>query len=319
MHCSNHFCGANAIHPYHLPVVANRLRPKSQCIVRIIFVGRMRFAPTICPLWQIASALNPNALFESFLWGECDSPLPFARCGKSPPPISQMRYSNHFCGANAIRPYHLPVVANRIRPKSESHPPISQKRCSERVVAVVLMWWLPLFEKVGCRCSEMVGCKCHLQPSQMAFASLADGICDHCRWHLRTTSFEHRSPPLPNIDHQGFRTSATTLSERRRQILRTPTIDVSNAADSPAVSGRQISRTLYVIFGLAADRYLPVYQYFNQSFMLASPLSVLSPSAHGCLHHQTLFITLPKLNFGLQRYVFLSKQTKSFFLKVITD
>ena len=191
--------------------------------------------------------------------------------------------------------------------------------CSNGVVAVVLIWWLPLFGKGGCRCSEIVGCKCHLQSSQMPFATIADGICDHRRWHLRTTSFEHRSPPFPNIDHQGFRTSFTTLFERRRQILRTPTIDASKAAGSPAVSGRRISRTLYVIFGLAADRYLPVYQYFNQSFMLASPLSVLSPSAHGCLHHQTLFITLPKLNFGLQRYVFLSKQTKSFFLKVITD
>lgn len=153
----------------------------------------------------------------------------------------------------------------------------------------------------------------------MPFAICANGICDPCRWHLRTTSFEHRAPPLPNVDHQGFRTSFTTLFERRRQILRRPTIDDSNAAGSPAVSGRRISRTLYVIFGLAADRYLPVYQYFNQSFMLASPLSVLSPSAHGCLHHQTLFITLPKFNFELQRYVFLSKQTKSFFLKVIMN
>ena len=140
-----------------------------------------------------------------------------------------------------------------------------------------------------------------------------------CSWHEEATYSEHRSPPLPNIDHQGFRTSFTTIFERRRQILRTPTIDASNAAGTTAVYGRRISRTLYVIFGLAADRYLPVYQYFNQSFMLASPLSVLSPSAHGCLHHQTLFIALPKLNFGLQRYVFLSKQTKSFFLKVITD
>ena len=119
-----------------------------------------------------------------------------------------MRCSNHFCGANAIHPYHLPVVANRLRPISKS---------------VVRKGWLPLFEKGGCRCSEMVGCKCHLQPSQMAFATLADGICDPCRWHLRTTSFEHRSPPLPNIDHQGFRTSFTTFSEGRRQLLRTPT------------------------------------------------------------------------------------------------
>ena len=94
--------------------------------------------------------------------------------------------------------------------------------CSNGVVAVVLIWWLPLFGKGGCRCSEIVGCKCHLQSSQMAFATIAYGICDHCRWHLRTTSFEHRSPPLPNIDHQGFRTSFTTLFEGRRQLLRRP-------------------------------------------------------------------------------------------------
>ena len=86
----------------------------------------------------------------------------------------------------------------------------------------MLIWWLPLFGKGGCRCSEIVGCKCHLQSSQMAFATIAYGICDHCRWHLRTTSFEHRSPPLPNIDHQGFRTSFTTLFEGRRQLLRRP-------------------------------------------------------------------------------------------------
>ena len=173
MRCSNHFCGANAIHPYHLPVVANRLHHISQCIVRIIFVGRMRFTPTICPLWQIASAPYPKALFGK---GGC--------------------------------------------------------RCTDMVVAVVRKGWLPLFEKGGCRCSEMVGCKCHLQPSQMAFASLADGICDPCRWHLRTTSFEHRSPPLPNIDHQGFRTSFTTFSEGRRQLLRTPTATAWFIADT---------------------------------------------------------------------------------------
>ena len=146
----------------------------------------------------------------------------------------------------------------------------------------------------------------------MPFANIANGICDHCRWHLQ--------PSQMAFAHHLFRTSFTTTSEHRppgfpnivHHLLRRPTIDASNAAGSPAVSGRRISRTLYVIFGLAADRYLPVYQYFNQSFMLVSPLSVLSPSAYGCLHHQTLFITLPKLNFGLQRYVFLFKQTKVF-------
>ena len=245
MRCSNHFCGANAIRPYHLPVVANRLRPYPKSVVRIIFVGRMRFAPTICPVWQIAFAHIPNALFGK---GGC--------------------------------------------------------RCADVVVAVVRKGWLPLFGNGGL---------------QMPFATIADGICNPRRWHLR--------PLQMAFAHHLFRTSFTTTSEHRppgfsnivHHPFRRPTIDASNAAGSPAVSGRRISRTLYFIFGLAADRYLPVYQYFNQSFMLASPLSVLSPSAHGCLHHQTLFITLPKLNFGLQRYVFLSKQTKVFFLKVITD
>ena len=139
-----------------------------------------------------------------------------------------MRCSNHFCGANAIRPYHLPVVANRLRPKSESHPSHIQKRCSERVVAVVLIWWLPLFEKGGCRCSEMVGCKYHLQPSQMAFATLADGICapplsNIVHHHFRTSTtrvFEHRSPPFSNADYRRF--------ERCRQPGRIRQADFSN-------------------------------------------------------------------------------------------
>jgi len=96
------------------------------------------------------------------------------------------------------------------------------------VVAVVRKWWLPLFGKGGCRCSAQVVDKCHLQTSQMAFATIADGICNHRRWHLRTTSFEHRSPPLPNIDHQGFRTSATTLSEGRRYVIGRWTMDWPN-------------------------------------------------------------------------------------------
>ena len=215
-----------------------------------------------------------------------------------------MHCSNHFCGANAIRPYHLPVVANRLRPYPKALFGKGGCRCADVVVAVVRKGWLPLFGNGGL---------------QMPFATLADGICNPRRWHLQ--------PLQMAFAHHLFRTSSTTTSERRppgfpnivHHLFRTPTIDASNAAGSPAVSGRRISRTLYVILGLAADRYLPVYQYFNQSFMLASPLSVLSPSAHGCLHHQTLFFTLPKFNFELQRYVFLFKQTKTFFLKVITN
>lgn len=215
-----------------------------------------------------------------------------------------MRCSNHFCGANAIRPYHFPLWQIASAPYPKALFGEGGCRCADMVVTVVRKGWLPLFGNGGL---------------QMPFATLADGICNHRRWHLR--------PLQMAFAHHLFRTSNTTTSERRppgfsnivHHPFRTPTADTSNAAGSPAVSGRRISRILYVIFGLAADRYLPVYQYFNQSFMLASPLSVLSPSAHGCLHHQTLFITLPKFNFELQRYVFLFKQTKTFFLKVIMN
>ena len=78
-------------------------------------------------------------------------------------------------------------------------------RCSERVVAVVRKRWLSLFGAGG---------------RQMPFANIADGICDHCRWHLRpsqmafahhlfrtsfTTISEHRPPGFPNIGNHPFR------------------------------------------------------------------------------------------------------------------
>ena len=193
MHCSNHFCGANAIHPYHLP------------------------------LWQIASALNPNALFESFLWGECDSPLPF--------PLWQ------------ITSAHIP---NALFGKGGC-------RCADMVVAVVRKGWLPLFGNGGL---------------QMPFATLADGICDPCRWHLRplqmafahhlfrtsfTTTSEHRPPGFPNIVHHPFRTPTADTSnadyrrfERCRQPGRIRQADFSNIVCYLRPRGRWIFACLSI-------------------------------------------------------------------------
>jgi len=176
-------------------------------------------------------------------------------------------------------------------------------RCADMVVAVVRKGWLPLFGNSGL---------------QMPFAIIADGICNHRRWHLRllqvafahhlfrtsfTTTSEHRPPGFSNIVHHPFRR---------------PPAAASNAGGTTAVSGGRIARTLYVVFGFVDNYYLPVYQCFNQSFLLLLPPLFPSFAACGDIYSQTLFSTLPNLNFGMQGYVFLFKQGKSFFLKVIS-
>ena len=241
MHCSNHFCGANAIRPYHLPVVANLIHHKPKCVVRIIFVGRMRFTPTICPLWQIASAPYPKALFGK---GGC--------------------------------------------------------HCADIVVAVVRKGWLPLFGNGGL---------------QMPFATLADGICNPRRWHLR--------PLQMAFAHHLFRTSSTTTSEHRppgfsnivHHLFRRPTAAASNTYANCLVHSQYLCQISSLDGWPTAARCLPFFQYFNQSFLLSFQLPTFTSAALGCNLFQTLFFTLPKFNFELQRYVFLFKQTKTFFLK----
>ena len=107
----------------------------------------------------------------------------------------------------------------------------------------------------------------------MPFATLADGICNPRRWHLR--------PLQMAFAHHLFRTSSTTTSEHRppgfsnivHHLFRRPTAAASNTYANCLVHSQYLCQISSLDGWPTAARCLPIFQYVNQSFFAIFPTS----------------------------------------------
>ena len=102
----------------------------------------------------------------------------------------------------------------------------------------------------------------------MAFATPANGICDHRKWHLRPSQMAFADHP--------FSTTATTLSARRPPPFR----HVGNHA----------CRRRHILLQKTALGRVPPFQYFNRTLLFKLAKTFLSQfeSKDGCISLEIL-------------------------------